>query len=83
MRSHFKPYEYIPSYERRRRREWAERAFAFTLGTIVTVCLTAAFVVVLLEWSVGCGETTYYGDGTWRTNECVFINHEVKEGKWK
>ena len=45
MRSNFKPYEYIPSYERRRRREWAERAFAFTLATIATVCVTSALTV--------------------------------------
>lgn len=83
MRSHFKPYEYIPSYERRRRREWAERAFAFTLATIATVCVTSALTVVLLEWSVGCGEVTYYADGTYRTNECLFFNNEIKEGTWK
>lgn len=83
MRTDFKPYRYIPHHEEQRRRQWAERAFAFALGTIVTISLTAAVVIVMLEWSVGCGEVTYYGDGTWRTNECVFIDNPIKEGKWK
>ena len=41
------------------------------------------FVALLvMEFMVGCGEKTYHKDRTWKTNACVFLPHEVKEGTW-
>ena len=30
-------------------------------------------LLVVFEFMVGCGEKTYHADGTWTTNECLFI----------
>jgi len=49
-------------------------------GTMLAVALL--IMVVMLEWVVGCGEVTYLPDGTWHTNECLFIPHEQKTGTW-
>ena len=49
-------------------------------GTMLAVALL--ITVVMLEWIVGCGEVTYLPDGTWHTNECLFIPHEQKTGTW-
>lgn len=40
------------------------------------------FMVVAIEFVVGCGERTYFPDGTWKTNECVFIPYESVRGTW-
>jgi len=51
----------------------------FGLFLIITVLLA----VVLLEWSVGCGEPIYKADGSWETGECMFYDNEIKKGTWR
>lgn len=46
--------------------------------------VAALFLAALLvEWAAGCGEPIYRADGTWKTAKCVFIDNEIKEGRWK
>jgi hypothetical protein len=47
------------------------------LGTLLTL--------LILEWSVGCGEPIYKADGTWEVGECIIIPQEkpLKRGTWK
>ena len=54
-------------------------------GIFVFVLCTCLFSVALIEWLAGCGEVFYYGDGTWKTGQCVFMDslHPVREGVWK
>ena len=41
-------------------------------GKFVAVCAMGVFVVyVVVNVATGCGEPTYYADGTWATGECV------------
>lgn len=54
---------------------WGMNALAVVLAAVL-------FAVTLVEWSAGCGEVTYYADRTWETNECVFMDREVKRGTW-
>jgi|TARA_R110000787_G_scaffold117642_1_gene228335 hypothetical protein len=54
-----------------------------TLGGILIICSIFIFVVILFEFMVGCGERTYYEEGHWLTNECIFIPHEQVSGRWK
>ena len=54
---------------------WGMNALAVVLAVVL-------FAVTLVEWSAGCGEATYYADRTWETNECVFMDIEVKRGTW-
>ena len=42
----------------------------------------AVFMIAILEFAVGCGETTYYADRTWTTNDCIFIPYEPVSGTW-
>lgn len=51
------------------------------VGCVITLGYLI-FMVVAIEFVVGCGERTYHADGTWRTNECVFIPYEPVEGRW-
>ncbi len=39
--------------------------------------------VIFLEWMVGCGQVTYFADGTWATNECIWAGREMQTGTWK
>ena len=53
------------------------------LGATALAALFSALVaLVLIEWSVGCGEITYHADGTWTTNECAFLPHKQARGEW-
>lgn len=52
----------------------------FVMSTCVT--LGILIFIVILEFTVGCGEKTYYADGTWQTNQCVFIAHDQAKGRW-
>jgi|TARA_R110002012_G_scaffold307556_1_gene513063 hypothetical protein len=54
-----------------------------TFGVILIICLSFLFTVILFETMVGCGERTYYEDGYWLTNECIFIPYEQSSGRWK
>ena len=42
----------------------------------------AVFMLAIFEFMVGCGEKTYHMDGTWTTNECLFIPYEPVKGTW-
>lgn len=53
-----------------------------TIQAIAILLAATLFAGVLLEWVAGCGEITYYPDGTWQTNECLFIDNEIKTGTW-
>ena len=39
--------------------------------------------IMIIEWLAGCGEATHFADGTWVTNECLFIPYETTSGNWK
>ena len=48
------------------------------------MAICGAFIAfLLLEWLAGCGEVTHFADGTWRTNECIFLNADIKTGVWR
>ena len=46
------------------------------------ILMYAIIIVCVFEFMVGCGERTYYPDGTWETNECLFIPYEPVSGRW-
>ena len=54
-----------------------------TLGLMLICCLSFLFTVMIFELMVGCGEKTYFAEGHWITNECLFIPHEQVSGTWK
>lgn len=52
---------------------------------ILTAAVTfgaGVIAAVVIEFMAGCGEVTYYGDGTWETNKCVFSDNEIERGTW-
>lgn len=51
---------------------------------IMLGCITAYALIMLVvfEFMVGCGERTYYADGTWETNACLFIPYTPAKGTW-
>jgi hypothetical protein len=49
---------------------------------VLACVLAATLMVVVVEWLAGCGEVTNYADGTWRTNECVFMESPQISGRW-
>ena len=54
------------------------------LGYITAgIIMYAMILLVVFEFMVGCGERTYHADGTWITNECLFIPYTPVSGKWK
>jgi len=63
----------------RRRQTWPQRLLS---AALMAIC--GAFIAfLLLEWLAGCGEVTHFADGTWRTNECIFLNADIKTGVWR
>jgi hypothetical protein len=54
-----------------------------TIGLMLICCLSFLFAVMVFELMVGCGEKTYFAEGHWITNECLFIPHEQAHGRWK
>ena len=50
----------------------------YTIVVLMGVGIMLALIIV--EWVVGCGNVTYYPDGTWIENECVFIKNELVHG---
>lgn len=82
---------YITTRERRLQRRRQQRIGTLAhvgkvlAGIFVFVLCTCLFSVALIEWLAGCGEVFYYGDGTWKTGQCVFMDtlHPVREGVWK
>lgn len=74
--------------QRRIRRERAQFWLTIARGAGIVAFASAfalLFAVMSIEWLVGCGEVFYYGDGTWQTGQCVFMDtlHPVKSGTWK
>ena len=61
----------------------SSKLIKYTLMTLAMVLMGALFSVILLEWLVGCGEVTYFADGTWKTNECLFQDRPITTGTWK
>ncbi len=61
----------------------SSKLIKYSLMTIAMCLIGALFGVVVLEWLVGCGEVTYFADGTWRTNECLFQERPITTGTWK
>jgi hypothetical protein len=61
----------------------SSKLIKYTLTTLAMVLMSALFGVVLLEWIAGCGEVTYFADGTWKSNECLFQDRPITTGTWK
>jgi len=53
------------------------------LGMVVMGGIILLITIIVMEWLIGCGEKTYYPNGTWITGECLFIPYEVTYGYWK
>jgi hypothetical protein len=49
---------------------------------VLCMVLYAVIIVAIFEFMAGCGETTYYADRTWTTNECIFIPYTPTSGTW-
>lgn len=57
---------------------------AKALGYISIGIITYAVILLAaFEFMVGCGTTTYNADGTYYTNECLFVPYTPVEGRWK
>jgi len=57
---------------------------AKALGYIsIAIIAYAIILLTVFEFMVGCGTTTYNADGTYYTNECLFIPYTPVEGRWK
>ncbi len=52
------------------------------LGLLSFIVFSAMVFLMVLEFVVGCGETTYYANGTYTTNECLFIPYTPTSGRW-
>ena len=82
--------DYVYTMNRRRARRHATTIRKSWVDTLMKVigygtCILlayAVFTVAIVEFMVGCGERTYYPNGTWETNECVFIPYEPVKGEW-
>ena len=47
------------------------------------VILGLLIFVAIAEFMIGCGTTTYFADGTWHTNKCMFLPHDQVKGTWQ
>ena len=54
----------------------------YVLGLCGYVAAGLLVTALLLEFSVGCGATTYHADHTYTTNECIFIPYTPTSGRW-
>lgn len=52
-------------------------------GIILLVATALVVGIMIVEWLAGCGEPTYFADGTWTTNECLFVPHKITSGNWR
>ena len=52
-------------------------------GIILLVATALVVGIMIVEWLVGCGEPTYFADGTWTTNECLFVPYQITSGNWR
>jgi len=73
-----------PTTRRRERHERMTKILAnATLGAVLGVFLGLMGVEVI----AGCGEVSYYPDGSWSTNQCVWLHHitdvQHRSGEWE
>ena len=52
------------------------------LSWVCIVCVGSIMLLVTTEYLLGCGEPTYYANGTYTTNECLFIRYIPASGRW-
>jgi hypothetical protein len=52
------------------------------LAWVCIVCVGGIMLLTATEYLMGCGEPVYYADGTYTTNECLFIRHIPATGRW-
>ena len=43
----------------------------FVVGALVLSLLAVVLMIVLVNWSLGCGEVFVYADGTHHFGECI------------
>ena len=43
----------------------------FVVGALVLSLLAVVLMIVLVNWSLGCGEVFIYADGTHHFGECI------------
>jgi len=55
------------------------------LSALIIGSMSAAFIVLIgVEIAVGCGQISYYPDGSWATNKCVWLNNpNHRSGEWE
>ena len=71
------------TYYTRLRRRQRLHTLGRVLGTMLMVAVFYTLVMfAFIEFMAGCGEVTYYGDGTWETNKCVFLDNDIERGTW-
>ena len=49
---------------------------------VVILAAGAGLALLILELAVGCGGVTFFPDGAWRSNEYLFLPHEISHGRW-
>jgi hypothetical protein len=52
------------------------------LGLLSFIVFSAMISLMVLEFVVGCGETTYHANHTYTTNECLFVPYTPTSGRW-
>lgn len=55
----------------------------FTFTFLVMVLGAGILALGLINFMMGCGEPTYYSDGTYETERCFLIGYEPVKGVWK
>jgi|TARA_B100001094_G_scaffold44001_1_gene38793 hypothetical protein len=54
------------------------------IGVFISIIFIAhLFMLILLEFMVGCGTKEYFANGTWETMPCAFIPYETTTGTWR
>jgi hypothetical protein len=49
---------------------------------VVILAAAGGLALIILELMAGCGQVTYLPDNTWKSNECLFLPHEINYGRW-
>ena len=52
------------------------------LAWVCVACTGGVALLAAAEYLVGCGEPIYYANGTYTTNECLFIPYTPTSGRW-
>lgn len=58
------------------------RIVTYIGGAFVFLAIALMVAVAIIEFMVGCGEVTYHANGTWETNQCVFLTTKYESGTW-